>query len=110
MVGTSGRLVHPERASGPAYTLSPEPMTDSPTLDAQGRPRSVWSALLTLDACAYRALVCSAFGCTRAEARGVLVDTLLFEAVQARRHEAGPNGCWLVWLDAQGRAKVQVYP
>jgi hypothetical protein len=110
LVGTSGRFVHPERASGPAYTLSPEPMTDSPILDAQKRPRSVWSALLTLDPKMYRELVCLAFGCTRAESRGVLVDSLLHEAVRARRHEAGPDGCWLVWIDRQGRAKVQVYP
>lgn len=109
LVGTSGRIVRPEQASGPAYTLSPEPMTDSPILDGQGRPRSVWSALLTLDARTYGELVCLAFGCTRSEARGVLVDSLLFEATQARRFEAGPDGCWLVWIDTQGRAKVQVF-
>lgn len=97
-------------SQGPAYTLSPEPMTDDPQLDAQGRPRSVWSALLTLDRSSYRQLVRCAFPeGDKGEESLVLADAILHEAVTTRRWEQG-QGHWQVWIDAQGRAKVQVWP
>jgi len=97
--------------AGPAYTLSPEPMTDDPILDAQGRPRSVWSALLTLDARAYRELVSVAYGYRGRDADQVIADGMLYEAVQTRKHEPLPSGeGWAVWIDSKGAARVQVYP
>ena len=99
-------------AQGPAYTLPGEPMTERPILDAEGRPRSVWSALLTLDRSAYVQLVQLAFpSCTSAaDARLVLVDTLLSEATHLGRWELQGSSHWLVWLTREGSARVQVWP
>jgi hypothetical protein len=98
-------------ADGPAYTLSPEPMTTTPILDTQGRPRSVWSALLRLPREAYAALVCAVYpDCTQRGAAEVLVDSLLFEATQTRAFEVLPAGGWRVWIDAKHRASVEVAP
>lgn len=88
-------------------------MTTRPMVDSQGRPRSVWSALLTLDRVSYAALVSLAFDAaflTQKEAAQVVADSLLWEATQTAQHEPLPTGGWLVWIDRQGRAKVQVFP
>lgn len=95
----------------PAYTLSPEPMTERPILDAQGRPRSVWSALGTLtlrEHCDLVQLIWT--DCTRREAAYVLADALLWEATQVARWEPRASGDgWLVWVQREGRARVEVY-
>lgn len=96
--------------SGPAYTLAPEPMTEAPILDSKGRPRSVWSALLTLDRRAYVRLVQLAYpGTSAGDAAMTLADTLLSDAVGLGRWEQG-EGCHWVWMTAQGSARVQVWP
>lgn len=105
-----GRAVQLAALPGPAYTLSPEPMTDRPILDTRRRPRSVWSALLTLDPRSYRALVLVAYGYQGKDALQVLADSLLFDAVETARFEVGPAGGWLVWIDRAGKAKVEVHP
>ena len=107
LVGVSARSA----ADGPAYTLSPEPMTSSPILDAQGRPRSVWSALLRLSRASYAAAVQAVFpDCPTSQANAVLVDTLLFEATKTRAFEALPAGGWRVFLDPKRRGHVEVWP
>lgn len=107
LVGVSVRSA----ADGPAYTLSPEPMTTTPILDACGRPRSVWSALLRMTRERYAALVCAVYPeSTRRGAAEVLVDSLLFEATQTRAYEPLPAGGWRVWIDAKHRASVEVAP
>lgn len=110
VVGTRNRLSAELIPEGPTYTRTPEPMTDDPILDAQGRPRSVWSALLTLDRTTYRQLVRLAFPDVSAQdADLVVADAFLHASVQVKRWQKA-EGHWQVWLDAQGRARVQVWP
>lgn len=98
-------------ADGPAYTLSPEPMTSDPIVDAQGRPRSVWSALLGLSGESYASAVRAVWpDASDGDAAYVLADSLLFEATQTRAFEALPSGGWRVFLDRARRAWVEVAP
>lgn len=108
LVGVSARSA----ADGPAYTLSPEPMTSTPIVDAQGRPRSVWSAILRMSGSSYAEAVRALWPHVgKHDPDLVLADSLLFEAVRTRAFEALPSGAgWRVWIDKGRKASVEVVP
>jgi hypothetical protein len=106
MVGVSSR-----GSEGPAYVLSPEPMTERPQLDRQGRPRSVWSALLTIGMQEHTRAVRAAYpDTTESEARQFMTDALLDAAIETARYTRQPSGAWQVWIDAKGSVRVEVWP
>jgi hypothetical protein len=97
-------------AAGPVFTLNREPATDSPALDSFGRPRSVWSALLSLKPHEFARLASLALDCTRPAAGAVLADVLLHDAVTTDAWARTPAGGWRVWIDEKRRAWVEVWP
>lgn len=97
-------------AEGPTYTLAGEPMTERPTMNRQGKPRSVWSALLTMDRDAHaRAVQAVHPGTSRKEAELFLLDSLLDAATETARFETRDDGAHEVWIDALGRVRVLVW-